>query len=177
MCPLNSFIGTLHFRHVTVSSVAPTPPPARGYHNVLETSTKGRAATLRRIMRRILLFTFWFGLLSAGRLFADVVTLKDGRQISGSVESGNTQELRIKIGDQSQTIDIHQVQAIQFGVSLPAPAGPPPPKEANLAPEPARACLQPKQTLAGRGLKIAPETPFTNWLNQSAIIDSGRGRQ
>jgi len=73
-------------------------------------------------MRRILLLIFWqFGLLAGGRLFADVVTPKDGRQISGLVESGNIQELHIKVGDQSLTIDIHQLQAIQFGVSLPAP--------------------------------------------------------
>jgi len=73
-------------------------------------------------MRRILPLIFWqFGLLAGGRLFADVVTLKDGRQISGLVESGNIQELHIKVGDQSQTVDIHEVQAIQFGVSQPAP--------------------------------------------------------
>jgi hypothetical protein len=89
-------------------------------------------------MRRIILLVFWqFGLLAGGRLFADVVTLKDGRQISGVVESGNTQELHVKVRDQSQTIDIHQVQAIQFGVSLPAPtAAPPPPKAAVLPPKP-----------------------------------------
>jgi hypothetical protein len=86
-------------------------------------------------MRRILPFIFWhFGLLAGNRLFADVVTLKDGRQISGAVESGNTQELHIKVGDQSQTIDIHEVQTIQFGVSLPAPATAPPPKAAAAAP-------------------------------------------
>jgi hypothetical protein len=90
-------------------------------------------------MRIIVLLVLWqFGLLAGGRLFADVVTLKDGRQISGLVESGNTQELHIKVGDQSQTIDVHQVQAIQFGVSLPAPVvAPPPPKAAALSPEPA----------------------------------------
>jgi hypothetical protein len=76
-----------------------------------------------QVMRRILLLIFWqFGLLAGGRLFADVVTPKDGRQISGLVESGNTQELHIKVGDQSLTLDIHQVQAIQFGVSPTAPA-------------------------------------------------------
>src|ERR1035438_2333187 len=92
-------------------------------------------------MRRILLLMLWqFGLLAGSRLFADVVTLNDGRQISGLVESGNIQELHIKVGDQSQTIDIHQVQAIQFGVSLPAPpAAPPPPKAADRALEPAPA--------------------------------------
>src|SRR5271169_5550493 len=96
-------------------------------------------------MRRILLLVFWqFGLLAGGRLFADVVTPKDGGQISGLVESGNIQEVHITAGDQSLTIDIHQIQAIQFGVSLPAPpAAPPPPQVAGLAPEPAPAAGTP----------------------------------
>jgi hypothetical protein len=50
-------------------------------------------------MRRTLLLIVWhFGLLAGDRLFGDVVTLVNGRQISGSVESGNTQELHIKAG-------------------------------------------------------------------------------
>ncbi len=89
-------------------------------------------------MRRILLLILWyFGLLASNRLFADVVTLQDGRQISGSMESGNTQELHIKVGDQSQTIDIHEVQVIQLGVSLPASAAPKAAVPASKAPEPA----------------------------------------
>ena len=108
-------------------------------------------------MRRILLLVLWhIGLLAGNRLFADVVTLKDGRQISGFVESGNTQELHIKVGDQSQTIDIHEVQAIQFGVSLPAPAtAAPPPKEEALAPaaaEPAPA--QPNSLFLTNGTHV-----------------------
>jgi hypothetical protein len=109
-------------------------------------------------MRRILLLIFWqFGLLAGGRLFADVVTLKDGRQISGLVESGNIQELHIKVGDQSQTIDIHQVQAIQFGVSLPAqPAAPPSPKAADLAPAaPEPAPAQPNSLILNDGTRVA----------------------
>jgi hypothetical protein len=108
-------------------------------------------------MRRILLLIFWqFGLLAGGRLFADVVTLKDGRQISGLVESGNTQELHIKVGDQSQTIDIHQVQAIQFGVSLRAPpAAPPPPKAAApAAAAPAPAPAQPNSLILIDGTHV-----------------------
>ena len=79
-------------------------------------------------MRRILLLSLWqFGLLAGNPLFADVVTLKDGRQISGAVESGNTQELHIQGADRSQTIDILEVQTIQLGVSLPTPVTTPPP--------------------------------------------------
>ncbi|HUB79928.1 MAG TPA: hypothetical protein VMB03_14070 [Bryobacteraceae bacterium] len=55
--------------------------------------------------------------LAAAPLFGDVVALKDGRQISGVVESGNVVEIHVKAADQSQTIDIHDVQAIQFGAS------------------------------------------------------------
>src|SRR5580698_2031863 len=103
-------------------------------------------------MRRILLLIFWqFSLLAGSRLFADVVTLNDGRQISGSVESGNIQELHIKVGDRSDTIDIHQVQAIQFGVSLPAP----PPKTADVTPaahEPAPA--QPNSLILNDGTHV-----------------------
>jgi hypothetical protein len=109
------------------------------------------------VMRRILLLLLWhFGLLANIRLFGDVVTLADGRQISGSVESGNTQELHIKAGDQSQTIDIHDVQIIQLGVSLPAAAtAPPPPKSAAsvpAAPEPAAA--QPNSLFLNDGTHV-----------------------
>jgi hypothetical protein len=109
-------------------------------------------------MRRIPLLILWqLGLLAGALLFADVLTLKDGRQISGLVESGNIQELHIKVGDQSQTIDIHQVQAIQFGVSLPtASAVPPPPKAADLAPAaPEPAPAQPNTLILNDGTHVA----------------------
>lgn len=87
-------------------------------------------------MKRTLLLLVWqFGLLAGASLWADVITLKDGRQISGQVESGNTQEIRIKVGDQSQAIDIEEVRAIQFGVTLPAPG--PTAKPAPQPPAPA----------------------------------------
>ena len=73
-------------------------------------------------MRRILLILWPVGLLAASQLFADVVTLTNGRQISGVVEDGNTQVLHINVGDQSQTVEIDQLRAIQFDAS---PAAPP----------------------------------------------------
>ncbi len=117
-------------------------------------------------MRRILLLIFWqFGLLAGGGLFADVVTLKDGHQISGLVETGNIQQLHIKVGDQSQTIDVHEVQAIQLGISLPAPpAGPPPAKAADpaptAAPPPAKAA-NPAPPAAPPPAKAADPAPPT----------------
>ena len=109
-------------------------------------------------MRRIpLLILLQFGLLAGALLFADVVTLKDDRQISGSVESGNTQELHIKVGGQVQTIDVHQVQSIAFGPSSPAaPATPPPPKPADRTPATSQpAPAQPNTLILRDGTHVA----------------------
>jgi len=83
-------------------------------------------------MRKVLLLILWqFGLVAGG--FADVVTLQDGRQITGVIESGNIEELHVKSGDQSQTIDIHEVQAIQLGAAPPtAPTAPGQPNSLSL---------------------------------------------
>lgn len=104
-------------------------------------------------MRSILLLVFWqFGPLAGACLFADVVTLRDGGQVSGLVESGNTQEIQIKAADRSQTIDIHQVETIQFGVSsAPRPETPSPPKTAASEPAPA----QPNSLILKDGTHVA----------------------
>jgi hypothetical protein len=55
-----------------------------------------------------------------------VVTLKDGRQISGLVESGSTREIRIEVGNYSQGFAIDQIQSIQFDpVGVPVTSGVP----------------------------------------------------
>jgi outer membrane lipoprotein SlyB len=112
-------------------------------------------------MKRTLLLILWqFGLLAGARLFADVVTLKDGRQVSGQVESGNTQEIRVKVGDKSEAIDIQEVRSIQFGISLPASApapAPPPPKAAP--PKAAEAAPAPTPAVAPAVPPPAPSGP------------------
>jgi len=67
-------------------------------------------------------------LLCAITAFADVVTLKDGRQITGQIESGATREIHIKVDNNSQVIAVDQIQSIQFSgpVSATAPAPPKP---------------------------------------------------
>jgi hypothetical protein len=62
-------------------------------------------------MKKVLLFV----LVLAGAAFADVITLKDGRRISGMIESGNTQELRIRNNGRTDVISIDQVQSVRFG--------------------------------------------------------------
>jgi hypothetical protein len=122
------------------------------------------------VVRRTLLLILWhFGLLAGNRVFADVVTLQDGRQISGSVESGNTQELHIKVGDQAQTFDIHEVQAIQFGVSLSAPATATPPTKAA-SPEPAAA--QPNNLFLNNGTHVAGRWWSIDATDMHFLVDS-----
>ncbi|HLI85902.1 MAG TPA: hypothetical protein VKV17_18455 [Bryobacteraceae bacterium] len=77
----------------------------------------------------LLLLLCEFGTLA----FADVITLKDGRQISGTIETGNTQEIRIQAGGSSQAIAVSGIQSIKFGVSETAP---PPPAAAVSKPAP-----------------------------------------
>jgi uncharacterized membrane protein len=51
---------------------------------------------------------------SGGNALADIVTLRDGSQISGLVESGGAREIQIKVGETSQPLSIDRIQSIQF---------------------------------------------------------------
>jgi uncharacterized protein YcfJ len=88
----------------------------------------------------LLLFVGQFGLLAGANVFADDVTLKDGRQVSGFIEAGNTQEIRIRTEGRSEVIAVDQVQSIRFGTEEAAPARPQSPAPAAVpAPQPAPA--------------------------------------
>ena len=73
------------------------------------------------------------GTLAGMHALADVVTLKDGRQVAGVIESGNTLEVRIQTEGRTEAIEVNQIQSIRFGPPDPAPAGP----QAQPAPAPA----------------------------------------
>ena len=79
-----------------------------------------------------------FAMLAGVSAFADVVTLKDGRQISGVIESGNTQEVRIQTAGRTEVVAVDQIQSIRFGAQEAAPALPststPPPSAVPRAP-------------------------------------------
>lgn len=131
-----------------------------------------------------MLILWQFGLLAGAGLFADVVTLKDGRQISGSLESGNTQEIRIKVGADTQVLDVGQVSSIQFGVTLPAPtapapaAPPAPPKvaapvrEASV-PTPAPAPAPPAPAASAPSLKSSARAPAPSAARGSITLPVG----
>ena len=53
-------------------------------------------------------------LLLGANAFADVVILKDGRQITGIVELGFSSQIRLRTGDKSEMISIDRIQSIQF---------------------------------------------------------------
>lgn len=53
-------------------------------------------------------------LLLGANAFADVVILKDGRQISGIVELGFSSQIRLRTGDKSEMISIDRIQSIEF---------------------------------------------------------------
>jgi hypothetical protein len=96
-------------------------------------------------------------LLTWGNAFADIVILKDGRQISGSVESAGSRSLLIKVGDDSQVISMDQVVSIEFN-PLAAPAATPAAAIAATPPE-APASPAPVLNSAAATPAAAPEQP------------------
>src|SRR5579871_6791257 len=83
----------------------------------------------RSVLKRIALLVWICGTLACMPAFADTVTLKDGRQVSGVVESGNTQEVRIQTEGRTDVIAVDQIQSIRFG---PPDVAPPPPQPSSL---------------------------------------------
>ncbi len=73
----------------------------------------------------------------APAIFADTVTLRNGRVVEGTYLGGNARQVRVEVGDQIQTYDVGDVAKIEFGApaataAAPAPVAPAP------APAPAR---------------------------------------
>src|SRR5947209_214848 len=66
--------------------------------------------------------------------FADTVTLKSGRVVRGTYLGGSARQVRMEVGDEIQSVDVTEIDRIEFG----GPAGPladarpaPPPRETN----------------------------------------------
>jgi len=73
----------------------------------------------------------WAGcvLLGSGLVlacFADTLTLKDGRVLSGTYLGGSARQIRMEVGDSIQSFEIERVQSIQFGPNAPVAAAPAP---------------------------------------------------
>ena len=76
---------------------------------------------------RILPLVFWpLCAITGVSALGDVITLKDGRQITGKVQSGGGKQILIKTGAESQVIDVSQIRSIDFD---------PPPGAVSATPE------------------------------------------
>lgn len=66
--------------------------------------------------------------VTIGFLFADTLTLRSGRAVSGQYLGGDARHIRMAIGDHVDTFDVDDVVDLQFGSGAPpAPPQPPPP--------------------------------------------------
>jgi hypothetical protein len=59
----------------------------------------------------------WILVFACSALAADMVTLRDGRLITGIYLGGSPREVKLQIGDEVQTLDIENITGIQFGAS------------------------------------------------------------
>jgi len=96
-------------------------------------------------------------LVPASNAFADVVTLKDGHQISGVVEFGISSQIRIRVGEKSQMVPVDQILSIQFDpVEGPAP---PSTASASTSPTPSAAPLPATPPPAAAPSATPPSAP------------------
>ncbi len=106
-------------------------------------------------MNRTLLLSLWlFGMLAGTSALADVITLKDGHQVSGSIVDGNIEQVHIQTEGRSETIAVDEIQSVQFGVNAVAP---PKPSTAVRAPAPAPAIPAAPQPAPAISSSAAPQ--------------------
>jgi hypothetical protein len=79
---------------------------------------------LFRLENALRIFALPFCASLATGAFADVITLKDGREISGQIEYGSAREIRISVGGSSQVVSVDQVQSVRFVTSNSVAASP-----------------------------------------------------
>lgn len=120
-------------------------------------------------------------LLAASSAFADVVTLKDGRRITGTVEFGISSQVRVRIGEKSQMIATDDILSIQFdpiegpgpvtSVGLPPVAAPPVAMPANAAAQKPPAAAKPVAPApAAKSITLPPGTEIA--VRTVDLIDS-----
>ena len=73
--------------------------------------------------------------------FADTITLKNGSVINGTYLGGTARQVRVDDGASVQTLDVRDIQRIEFGGMAPPPPPPPPPQE--MMPPPQAAAQMP----------------------------------
>jgi hypothetical protein len=113
----------------------------------------------------ILVLVCQFGVFAGANLFADVITLQDGRQLYGHIEYGNPQQVRIQTDGRSDVIAVSDIQSIRFGppdVAPPKPAAPPPVTSVTPPTPPSSPAITPRpapQVAAAAPTPSAPADP------------------
>jgi uncharacterized protein YcfJ len=122
-------------------------------------------------MKRTLLLLVWqFGMLAGANALADTVTLKDGRQVSGLVTSGNTQEVCVQTEGRTEVIAVDQIQSIRFGPVVAAPPRTSSPLPAQVAAAPVPAAPAPVQQPAA---PTAPTAPSAEAVPHTITLPAG----
>jgi hypothetical protein len=102
---------------------------------------------------------------------ADTVKLKSGRVIEGTYLGGSSRQVRLEVGDQIQTLDVSDIDRIEFGsvvAAAPAPP-PPPPPAATPAPPPRPAQAESRPVIMRPEPAITPRPAQTNEVAQGTM--------
>jgi hypothetical protein len=67
----------------------------------------------------------------ASVMFADTVRMKDGRTVHGTYLGGSARQVRMEVGDQIETLDVTDIDRIEFGSGMGRQTPPPPPQPAS----------------------------------------------
>jgi hypothetical protein len=97
------------------------------------------------------------GAILATLCFADTLTLRSGRVITGQYLGGDARHIRMAIGDRVDTFNVEDVGDLEFGGNPPPPA-PPPAPTANFSQQPPPPASAPMPV---SGIQIPSGTPIT----------------
>jgi len=103
------------------------------------------------------LFCIGIALACASLIFADTVTLKNGRVIQGTYLGGTARQIRVDLGDQIQNLDVSDVSRIEFNGS--APVSEPAPRRSEIfRPAPAEPLPPPLPPSRSAGVELPAGT-------------------
>jgi hypothetical protein len=112
--------------------------------------------------------------LVAGLAPADVITLKSGRQITGTLESGNAREIGVRAAGQVETIAIDEVQSIAFSgpaaSANPSPAIPAPAAASTVIPAGTSISVQTIDVIDSRNADLSRE--YTASLADPLLVNN-----